>query len=68
MQAAAPDVVVVATGAPGRARTSPARERPLVRTLPELAGWVHDAGALDPGAGVVVLGGGKVGLSLAALA
>jgi 2,4-dienoyl-CoA reductase (NADPH2) len=67
VRAAAPDVVVVATGAHWPRPDVPGAERPLVRTVPELAGWVRDAGALDPGAGVVVLGGGKIGLSLAGL-
>ena len=67
VQAFAPDVVVVATGAHWARPDLPGADRPLVRTLRELDDWVHDAGALDPGPGVVVLGGGKVGLSIAGL-
>ncbi len=62
-----PDVVVVATGATWARPGVPGADRPMVRVVSALDDWFRDAEALDVGAGVVVLGGGKVGLSVATL-
>ena len=67
VQAAAPDAVVVATGGTWARPELPGADRPMVRTVTELEDWFRDPGALDAGPGVVVLGGGSVGLSVASL-
>lgn len=60
--AAAPDTVVVATGATWSAPDVSGRER--VVTVPDLRPWLEgDEHAV--GNGVVILGGGKVGITLA---
>lgn len=66
VEAAAPDAVVVATGATWTRPGLPGAERPMVRSVADLDDWFRDPDAVDTGAGVVVLGGGKVGLSVAA--
>jgi 2,4-dienoyl-CoA reductase (NADPH2) len=67
VEAAAPDAVVVATGATWARPEVPGAERAMVRPVSELDAWFRDGDALDTRPGVVVLGGGKVGLSVAAL-
>jgi 2,4-dienoyl-CoA reductase (NADPH2) len=61
------DEVIVATGAAWSALPYPGSGGPLVHTVDALAPWLADDGELV-GRRVVVIGGGKAGLSLADLA
>jgi len=58
------ELVVVATGGEWRRPGIPGDQMPHVHTVPELGPWLHGDAPL--GSQVVVLGGGKPGLSLAA--
>jgi 2,4-dienoyl-CoA reductase-like NADH-dependent reductase (Old Yellow Enzyme family)/thioredoxin reductase len=60
------DDVVIATGARWGRPDVPGAELAHVHTVPELGAWLHDDGPAI-GDEVVVLGGGKPGLSIAAL-
>jgi 2,4-dienoyl-CoA reductase (NADPH2) len=65
------DEVVVATGAEWGTGAVPGAEQPHVLSVPALTNWLADGdGATDVTVGdrVVVLGGGKPGVSIAALA
>ncbi|HEX4492654.1 MAG TPA: FAD-dependent oxidoreductase [Acidimicrobiia bacterium] len=61
------DEVVVATGAAWSGLEGPGSDLPFVHTVDGLGSWLADDGALV-GRRVVVIGGGKAGLSLADLA
>jgi 2,4-dienoyl-CoA reductase-like NADH-dependent reductase (Old Yellow Enzyme family) len=66
IQAAGAEVVVIATGAvwavPPELSRSPAAD---VRSLSSLRPWLEGGDSVDVGGSVAVLGGGKVGLSVA---
>jgi NADPH-dependent 2,4-dienoyl-CoA reductase/sulfur reductase-like enzyme len=62
------DEVVVATGVRWTCPDVPGGDLPHVVTPGALRGWLDDPRTSPPGPRVVVLGGGKAGLSLAALA
>jgi 2,4-dienoyl-CoA reductase (NADPH2) len=58
------DEVVIATGASWDRPTVPGAERAHVRTIDQLAPWLHGTEALGPR--LAFLGGGKIALTLAA--